>query len=133
MDDFMLKVKCPLDSCSDVEESLMLLGDAEQNMQCLACGFASNNDMKTHIKPFPKEFKDICVETGEGRYWAPSVFTTENYQVVPMVEDKELKWRIFPHHDPETEVVVPNFTSAYKMVEKMEITIGQKIQQQENN
>ena len=29
MDDFMLKVKCPLDSCSDVEESLMLLGDAE--------------------------------------------------------------------------------------------------------
>ena len=50
-----------------------------------------------------------------------------------MVEGKELKWRIFPHYDPETEVVVPNFTSAYKMVEKMEITIGEKIQQQENN
>ena len=47
-----------------------------------------------------------------------------------MVEDKELKWRIFPHHDPKTEVVVPNFTSAYKMVEKMEITIGESIQQQ---
>tara|TARA_B100000902_G_scaffold353652_1_gene365269 strand:- start:225 stop:626 length:402 start_codon:yes stop_codon:yes gene_type:complete len=133
MEDFVLRVKCPLDTCSEIEESMLLLGDIEQNMQCLSCGFASNNDMKTHIKPFPEDFKDICVETSKGRYWAPSVFTTENYQVVPMVEDKELKWRIFPHHDPETEVVVPNFTSAYKMVEKMEITIGQKIQQQENN
>ena len=132
MDDFMLKVKCPLDSCSDVEESLMLLGDAEQNMQCLACGFASNNDMKTHIKPFPEDFKDVCVELGE-RYWAPSVFTTANYQVIPMVENKELKWRIYAHEDPKTVVTVPDFISAYKMVEKLEIIVGEKIQQQTNN
>ena len=112
---------------------MILLGDNEQNMQCLACGFASNNDMKTHIKPFPDDFKDVCVETGQGRYWAPSVFTTANYQVVPMVEKTELKWRIFAHEDPKTEVVVPTFTDAYKMVEKMETIIGEKIQQQENN
>ena len=139
MEDFTLRVKCPNDGekCSvsggKIEESMILLGDNEQNMQCLACGFASNNDMKTHIKPFPDDFKDVCVETGQGRYWAPSVFTTANYQVVPMVEKTELKWRIFAHEDPKTEVVVPTFTDAYKMVEKMETIIGEKIPQQENN
>ena len=139
MEDYTLRVKCPNDGekCSvsggKIEESMILLGDNEQNMQCLACGFASNNDMKTHIKPFPDDFKDVCVETGEGRYWAPSVFTTANYQVVPMVEKTELKWRIFAHEDPKTEVVVPTFTDAYKMVEKMETIIGQKIQQQKDN
>ena len=139
MEDYTLRVKCPNDGekCSvsggKIEESMILLGDNEQNMQCLACGFASNNDMKTHIKPFPDDFKDVCVETGQGRYWAPSVFTTANYQVVPMVEKTELKWRIFAHEDPKTEVVVPTFTDAYKMVEKMETIIGQKIQQQKDN
>ena len=139
MEDFTLRVKCPNDGekCSvsggKIEESMILLGDNEQNMQCLACGFASNNDMKTHIKPFPDDFKDVCVETGQGRYWAPSVFTTANYQVVPMVEKTKLKWRIFAHEDPKTEVVVPTFTDAFKMVEKMETIIGEKIQQQENN
>ena len=139
MEDYTLRVKCPNDGekCSvsggKIEESMILLGDNEQNMQCLACGFASNNDMKTHIKPFPDDFKDVCVETGQGRYWAPSVFTTANYQVVPMVEKTELKWRIFAHEDPKTEVVVPTFTDAYKMVEKMETIIGEKIQQQANS
>ena len=139
MEDYTLRVKCPNDGekCSvsggKIEESMILLGDNEQNMQCLACGFASNNDMKTHIKPFPDDFKDVCVETGEGRYWAPSVFTTANYQVVPMVEKTELKWRIFAHEDPKTEVVVPTFTDAFKMVEKMETIIGEKIQQQANS
>ena len=139
MEDFTLRVKCPNDGekCSvsggEIEESMILLGDNEQNMQCLACGFASNNDMKTHIKPFPDDFKDVCVETREGRYWAPSVFTTANYQVVPMAEKTELKWRIFAHEDPKTEVVVPTFTDAFKMVEKMETIIGEKIQQQANS
>ena len=129
MEDFVLRVKCPLDSCSEVEESMVLLGDNEQNMQCLACGYASNSSMKTHIKPFPKDFKDVCVETDNGRYWAPSVFTTENYNVVPMVDESVLKWRIFPHQDPETEVIVPNFIDAYKMVEKMEKVLGEAVQQ----
>tara|TARA_B100000424_G_C22832864_1_gene444821 strand:+ start:391 stop:792 length:402 start_codon:yes stop_codon:yes gene_type:complete len=133
MEDFVLRVKCPLDSCSEVEESMVLLGDNEQNMQCLACGYASNSSMKTHIKPFPKDFKDVCVETDNGRYWAPSVFTTENYNVVPMVDEGVLKWRIFAHQDPETEVVVPSFSDAYKMIEKLEIALGQALQQQTNN
>ena len=139
MDDFMLKVKCPNNGseCSivggEIMESMVLLGDGEQNMQCLACGYASNSNMKTHIQPFPKDFKDVCVETDKGRYWAPSVFTTENYNVVPMVDGGVLKWRICAHQDPETEVVVPTFVDAFKMVEKMETIIGEKIQQQENN
>tara|TARA_R100000657_G_C4656178_1_gene100189 strand:- start:11 stop:322 length:312 start_codon:yes stop_codon:yes gene_type:complete len=93
MKDFVLRVKCPLDTCSEIEESMVLLGDTEQNMQCLACGYASNSKMKTHIKPFPEDFKDVCIETDKGRYWAPSVFTTENYNVVPMVDEGVLKWK----------------------------------------
>ena len=139
MEDFILKVKCPNDGseCSvvggDIMESMVLLGDNEQNMQCLACGYASNSSMKTHIKPFSEDFKDVCVETGKDRYWAPSVFTTENYNVVPVVDEGVLKWRIFAHQDPETEVVVPLFSDAFKMVEKMENLIGQTIQQQTDN
>tara|TARA_A100001515_G_C4482893_1_gene180670 strand:- start:13 stop:432 length:420 start_codon:yes stop_codon:yes gene_type:complete len=139
MDDFMLKVKCPNNGseCSivggEIMESMVLLGDGEQNMQCLACGYASNSNMKTHIQPFPKDFKDVCVETDKGRYWAPSVFTTENYNVVPIVDGGVLKWRIFAHQDPETEVVVPLFSDAFKMVEKMENLIGETIQQQTDN
>ena len=138
MDDFILRVKCPVCLEDDGEENtgdnLVLLGDEEQNMQCLGCGFGSNNNMKDHISdnPFPQEFKDVCRKLGK-RFWAPSVFTTENYQVVPMVKEKELKWRVFAHLDPKTEVVVPLFTDAFKMVEKLEKLIGDKIQQQKNN
>jgi len=132
MDPMTLQVACPccLEDEIDIDDSLVLLGDEEQNMQCLGCGFGSNNNMKIHISdnPFPQEFKDVCEKMGD-RFWAPSVFTTENYQVVPMVEKKELKWRLFSHVDPETEVKVPTFTDAYKMVEKLETTIVNKIQQ----
>jgi len=138
MEDYILRVKCPV--ClkniegEDVEDNLILLGDEEQNMQCLGCGYGSNNNMKEHISdnPFPQEFKNVCEKMGD-RFWAPSVFTTENYQVVPMVKNKELRWRVYAHQDPETEVVVPTFKDAYKMVEKLEILIGQKIQQQTDN
>ena len=138
MEDFILRVKCPVCLEDDGEENtgdnLVLLGDEEQNMQCLGCGFGSNNNMKDHISdnPFPQEFKDVCRKLGK-RFLAPSVFTTENYQVVPMVKEKVLKWRVFAHLDPKTEVVVPLFTDAFKMVEKLEKLIGHKIQQQKNN
>ena len=138
MEDLILRVKCPIclkdNGEENTEDTLVLLGDEEQNMQCLGCGFGSNNNMKTHISdnPFPQEFKDVCRKIGK-RFWAPSVFTTENYQVVPLVDKKELKWRVFAHQDPQTEVVVPIFGDAFKMVEKMETLIGQKIQQQTNN
>ena len=136
--DFILRVKCPVCISDDGEDNtgdnLVLLGDGEQNMQCLGCGFGSNDNMKEHISdnPFPQEFKDVCRKMGD-RFWAPSVFTTANYQVVPMVEKKELKWRLFSHVDPKTEVIVPTFTDAFKMVEKLEKLIEQKIQQQTDN
>ena len=129
-----LKVHCPNDGkkCliddGEIFESMILLGDGEQNMQCLACGFASNKDMKSHINdnPFPEEFKDVC-KSIKGRWWAPSVFTTEHYMVVPLVEDDKLKWRLFAQDDPATEVLVPHFSDAFKMVEKLEKNIGDQI------
>ena len=131
-----LKVHCPNDGkkClinnGKIFESMILLGDGEQNMQCLACGFASNKDMKSHINdnPFPEEFKDVCREIND-RWWAPSVFTTEHYMVVPLAEDDVLKWRLFAKNDPKTEVIVPHFSEAFKMVEKLEKNIGDQIQQ----
>ena len=129
MNNMFLQVACPccLDDELKIDESLVLLGDEEQNMQCLHCGFASNKKMKSHIddNPFPQEFKDVCKKIID-RWWAPSVFTTENYMVVPSVERKVLKWRLFAKTDPETEVFVPHFRDAYKMVEKLEKTLGQE-------
>jgi len=136
MSDVFLKVQCPcclLDE-NDVDDSLVLLGDVEQNMQCLYCGFASNENMKSHVNdnPFPQEFKDVCREINK-RWWAPSVFTTANYNVIPLVEKSKLKWRLIPHSSPETEVIVPTFIDAYQMVEKLENLIGEQIQQPEDN
>ena len=132
MDTMFLQVACPccLDDELKIDESLVLLGDEEQNMQCLHCGFASNKKMKSHISdnPFPQEFKDVCREIND-RWWAPSVFTTEHYMVVPLAEDDVLKWRLFAKNDPKTEVIVQHFSDAYKMVEKLEKTIGDQVQQ----
>ena len=132
MEDMFMQVQCPccLTDDNGVEDSLVLLGDEEQNMQCLYCGFASNSKMKEHLNdnPFPQEFKNVCRDINK-RWWAPSVFTTEHYMVVPFVDETKLKWRLFGKDDPETEVVVPHFSDAYKMVEKLEKVLGEKIQQ----
>ena len=132
MEDMFMQVQCPccLMDKNGIGDSLVLLGDDEQNMQCLYCGYASNKKMKSHIddNPFPQEFKDVCRNIND-RWWAPSVFTTENYMVVPLAEEDKLKWRLFAKNDPETEVLVPHFSDAYKMVETLEKALGQKIQQ----
>ena len=48
-------------------------------------------------------------------------------------DEGELKWKIFAHQDPKTEVVVPLFSDAFKMVEKLEKALGKTIQQQKDS
>ena len=136
MEDMVLQVQCPNDSkqCvvagGEIVESMLLLGDEEQNMQCLSCGFGSNNKMKSNDYD-AKEFKDVCKKIKD-RWWAPSSFTTENYTVIPTV-DETLKWKIIPLSDTKTEVVGPTFADAFKMIEKMEKIIGESVQQSQDN
>ena len=136
MEDMILKVPCPCCIQEDGEsaDTLVLLGDDQQNMQCLGCGYGSNNNMKEHISdnPFPQDFKDVCKKLND-RFWAPSVFTTANYDVTPTVKDKKLNWIISPIADRATEVLVPTFADAFKMVEKLEGLIEHKIQQSQDN
>ena len=140
MEDMILKVPCPNDteqctvSGGEIMETVILLGDEKQNMQSLTCGYGSNNNMKEHISdnPFPQEFKDVCVKLND-RFWAPSVFTTANYDVTPTGKDKKLNWIISPIADRATEVLVPTFADAFKMVEKLEGLIEHEIQQSQDN
>ena len=136
MEDMILKVPCPccIEEDGESADTLVLLGDDQQNMQCLGCGYGSNNNMKEHISdnPFPQEFKDVCKKLND-RFWAPSVFTTANYNVTPTVKDKKLNWIISPTADKATEVLVPTFADAFKMVEKLEGLIEHEIQQSQNN
>ena len=134
MQDMILRVKCPCCLLDDGEantgDTLMLLGDDEQNMQCLGCGFGSNNNMKSD-EYNANEFQSVCRKLKD-RWWAPSSFTTEHYTVIPFIDDG-LKWKIIPLSDTTTEVIVPSFVDAFKMIEKLENLIGDQIQQSENN
>ena len=136
MEDMILKVPCPccIEEDGESADTLVLLGDDQQNMQCLGCGYGSNNNMKEHISdnPFPQEFKDVCKKLND-RFWSPSVFTTANYDVTPTVKDKKLNWIISPIADRATEVLVPTFADAFKMVEKLEGLIEHEIQQSQDS
>ena len=133
MGDMFLQVKCPccLEDKNDIRDSLVLLGDVEQNMQCLYCGYASNKNYKKHLdnNNFPDEFVGVCKNINK-RWWIPAVFTTDNYTVTPNTKDEKLIWVIQTNNTTESvEVEVPHFSDAYKMVEKLEKTIGDQIQQ----
>ena len=54
-----LEVQCPLclEDGSDKSDTLILLGDDEQNMQCTNCGYASNKDYKNKVVEFPQDFQ----------------------------------------------------------------------------
>ena len=121
-----LEVQCPNDSnkClvsdGEIKESLVLLGDDEQNMQCTQCGYASNKDYKDKMVEFPEDFQSVCKEIN-GRWWMPAVYQTENYIVVPSVEEEKLIWIIRTRMDTKaTEVKMPTFYDAYAIIQIME-------------
>ena len=121
-----LEVQCPNDSkkClvsdGEIKESLILLGDDEQNMQCTQCGYASNKDYKDKMVEFPEDFQSVCKEIN-GRWWMPAVYQTQNYIVVPAIEEEKLVWIIRTRMDTKaTEVTMPSFYDAYAILQIME-------------
>ena len=131
-----LEVQCPNDSkkClvsdGEIKESLVLLGDDEQNMQCTQCGYASNKDYKDKMVEFPEDFQSVCKEVN-GRWWMPAVYQTENYIIVPAVEEEKLIWIIRTRMDTKaTEVTMPSFYDAYVIIQAME-TRNAELPQQE--
>ena len=121
-----LEVQCPNDSkkClvsdGEIKESLILLGDDEQNMQCTQCGYASNKDYKDKMVEFPEDFQSVCREIN-GRWWMPAVYQTQNYLVVPAIEEEKLVWIIRTRMDTKaTEVTMPSFYDAYAILQIME-------------
>ena len=131
-----LEVQCPNDSnkClvsdGEIKESLILLGDDEQNMQCTQCGYASNKDYKDKMVEFPEDFQSVCKEVN-GRWWMPAVYQTENYIIVPAVEEEKLIWIIRTRMDTKaTEVKMPSFYDAYVIIQAME-TRNAELPQQE--
>ena len=130
-----LEVKCPNDSnkClvsdGEIKESLVLLGDDEQNMQCTQCGYASNKDFKDKVVEFPEDFKKVCKEV-KGRWWMPAVYQTDNYLIVPSVEEEKLIWVIRTRMDTKaTEVKMPTFYDAYSIIQIMETKNAELSQQ----
>ena len=131
-----LEVQCPNDSkkClvsdGEIKESLILLGDDEQNMQCTQCGYASNKDYKNKVVEFPEDFQSVCREIN-GRWWMPAVYQTHNYLVVPVIEEEKLVWIIRTRMDTKaTEVKMPTFYDAYAILQIMETKNAQLSQQE---
>ena len=131
-----LEVQCPNDSkkClvsdGEIKESLILLGDDEQNMQCTQCGYASNKDYKDKMVEFPEDFQSVCREIN-GRWWMPAVYQTQNYLVVPAIEEEKLVWIIRTRMDTKaTEVTMPSFYDAYAILQIMETKNAQLSQQE---
>ena len=131
-----LEVQCPNDSkkClvsdGEIKESLILLGDDEQNMQCTQCGYASNKDYKDKMVEFPEDFQSVCKEIN-GRWWMPAVYQTQNYLVVPAIEEEKLVWIIRTRMDTKaTEVTMPTFYDAYAILQIMETKNAQLSQQE---
>ena len=131
-----LEVQCPNDSkkClvsdGEIKESLILLGDDEQNMQCTQCGYASNKDYKDKMVEFPEDFQSVCKEIN-GRWWMPAVYQTQNYIVVPAIEEEKLVWIIRTRMDTKaTEVTMPSFYDAYAILQIMETKNAQLSQQE---
>jgi len=121
--------KC-LVSDGEIKESLILLGDDEQNMQCTQCGYASNKDYKDKMVEFPEDFQSVCKEIN-GRWWMPAVYQTQNYIVVPAIEEEKLVWIIRTRMDTKaTEVTMPTFYDAYAILQIMETKNAQLSQQE---
>ena len=87
-----LEVQCPLclEDGSDVDNSLILLGDDEQNMQCTNCGFASNEKYKGEIgdilENYPDDFIGVCRKVNAEDVEMPTFY--DAYVVIQMMETR---------------------------------------------
>ena len=124
--DMRLNVKCP---CCLTEDSLILLGDDSQSMQCIHCGYASSKDYKEQLSDeLDDKFINVCKNIN-GRNWVPGVFKSNNYYITPDVVDSKLIWHIITNLGTEsTKVEMPHFSDALAIVQTMEKHIGDQVQ-----
>jgi hypothetical protein len=123
-EDLRLKVKCPccILEYGDVdEETLILIGDDKQSMQCMHCGYASSSEYKDKLADdVDDRFKEVCKNIS-GRNWLPGVFTSDNYYITPDVKDGKLIWYILTKLETEaTKVEMPHYSDAFNIVKTME-------------
>tara|TARA_A100001391_G_scaffold17187_1_gene9601 strand:+ start:1716 stop:2063 length:348 start_codon:yes stop_codon:yes gene_type:complete len=112
------------------EDTLILLGDERQSMQCMNCGYASSSDYKETLSDeLDDKFIEVCKNIN-GRNWLPGVFKSDNYYITPDVSDGKLIWNIITRLGTEsTKVEMPHFSDALSIVQTMEKHIGNEIQQ----
>ena len=124
--DMRLKVKCP---CCLTEDSLILLGDDNQSMHSIHCGYASSKDYKEQLSDeLDDKFINVCKNIN-GRNWLPGVFTSDNYYITPDVKEDKLIWHIITKLGTEsTKVEMPHFSDALAIVQTMEKHIGDQVQ-----
>lgn len=129
LENMRLKVKCPCCSHEHDDDTLILLGDAKQSMQCIYCGYASSADYKEELSDeLDDKFEKVCKNIN-GRNWLPGVFTSDNYYITPDVKDDKLIWHIITKLGTKsTKVEMPHFSDAFNIVQSMEKHIGDEIQ-----
>tara|TARA_B100000287_G_scaffold431950_1_gene490244 strand:- start:1209 stop:1547 length:339 start_codon:yes stop_codon:yes gene_type:complete len=110
------------------EDTLILLGDDKQSMQCMHCGYASSSDYKEELSDeLDDKFIDVCKNIN-GRNWLPGVFTSDNYYITPDTREGKLIWHILTKLGTEsTKVEMPHFSDALSIVQTMEKHIGEQI------
>ena len=95
--DFKIVINCTL--CGDKE--LHVLKDEENSLQCLSCGYSTNDtyngnvDENEYFQKLDEDLKKWAQES-QGQIWIPSVLRLPIGIYYPYDVDGEMKWALAP-------------------------------------